>query len=99
MNLSISSIPGVLVVGVVILSTTVTSSLLAQEVDFILETATTVAAPGESFSVTVQLENLDAISIQGIQHVVSWDSSRLQLLSLTLPGDLEGSPTNIQLSH
>ncbi|MGE4619250.1 MAG: hypothetical protein AAEJ04_05510 [Planctomycetota bacterium] len=66
--------------------------VLAQEVNLIMDTSSAVLAPGETFEVTVQLENPGEISLQGIQHVVSWDSTRLQLLSVTLPGELEGSP-------
>lgn len=98
MNSSSFSLPGLLVAGFMILFPSVSTSLSAQEVSFLLETPNAVVAPGESFTVSIHLENLDSISIQGIQHVVSWDSSRLQLLSLTLPGDLEGSPTPLALA-
>ena len=98
MSLRFFSISGFPSLWLVILSAAVTSTLMAQEVEFVLESSSTVVAPGESFTVTVQLENPGSISIQGVQHVVSWDSSQLQLLSLTLPGDLEGSPTPFVLA-
>jgi hypothetical protein len=91
----VSSIPGLRSIGLAILFlfTLVSTPVLAQGVNLLLDTSSTVLAPGETFEVTVQLENPGGISLQGIQHVVSWDSTRLQLLSVTLPGELEGSPT------
>ncbi|MGE4603314.1 MAG: hypothetical protein AAEJ65_10465 [Planctomycetota bacterium] len=86
---------GVRVLGLAMLMmcSSLTAVVMAQEVNLVLETPTTVIAPGATFEVTVVLENPGELSIQGIQHVVSWDSSYLQLLSVTLPGELAGSPT------
>ena len=79
----------------------VTSSLMAssmavpcsgQGVTLALESSETVLAPGAQFDVTLRLENPDEVLIQGLQAAIAWDSSKLQLLSLTLPGDLPGSP-------
>ena len=79
----------------------VTSSLLAssmavpcsgQGVTLALEPTETVLAPGAQFDVSLRLENPDQVLIQGLQAAIAWDSSKLQLLSLTLPGDLPGSP-------
>ena len=92
------SITSFLTLGMVVLFTSLAATVSAQEVDFVLETPNTVVAPGETFIVSVQLENPEEVSIQGIQHVVSWDSNLLQLLSVTLPGDLEGSPTPLALA-
>ncbi len=79
----------------------VTSSLMAasmavpcfgQGVTLALEPTETVLAPGAQFDVSLRLENPDQVLIQGLQAAIAWDSSKLQLLSLTLPGDLPGSP-------
>ncbi|HIC23935.1 MAG TPA: hypothetical protein EYO84_10940, partial [Planctomycetes bacterium] len=81
-----------------LLCPSLTAIVMAQEVNLVLETSTTVIAPGATFEVTVVLENPGELSLQGIQHVVSWDSSYLQLLSVTLPGELAGSPTPLVLA-
>ncbi|MEE2889752.1 MAG: hypothetical protein VX404_04840, partial [Planctomycetota bacterium] len=91
-------IAGVRALAVLFLFSAITGNVEGQEVNLVLQTPTTVMAPGATFEVQVVLENPGELSIQGIQHVVSWDSSYLQLLSLTLPGELEGSPTPLALA-
>ncbi len=85
----------------------VTSSLMAssmavpcsgQGVTLVLDSSETVLAPGAQFDVTLRLENPEELLIQGVQQAVAWDSSNLQLLSLTLPGDLPGSPPLLALA-
>lgn len=91
-------IAGVRALAVLFLCSAITGNVEGQEVNLVLQTPATVIAPGATFEVQVVLENPGELSIQGIQHVISWDSSYLQLLSLTLPGELEGSPTPLALA-
>ena len=68
------------------------SSACAQQVELELNSGAATFAPGETFEVDLSLSNPSGEAIRGLQHAVSWDSGFLQLLSVELPGSLEGSP-------
>ncbi len=63
-----------------------------QQVDLITSTSDSIHAPGDLFDVEISLENLDQLSIQGIQQAISWDAATLQLLSVTLPDAIPSAP-------
>lgn len=68
------------------------SKAMGQQIELNLSSQASVYAPGESFVVDLSLENPAGETVRGLQHAVAWDSGSLQLLSVDLPGALNGSP-------
>ena len=68
------------------------SSAMGQQIELNLSSQASVYAPGESFIVDLSLENPAGDTVRGLQHAIEWDSGSLQLLSVDLPGSLNGSP-------
>lgn len=80
------------------LSILISTAGVGQGVVLSLDTADLTVAPGMQFDVELRVENPDELSIQGIQQVVSWNSSALQLLSVTLPDQIPGAPAVLALA-
>ncbi|MBT5738838.1 MAG: hypothetical protein HN891_04040 [Planctomycetes bacterium] len=70
---------------------------VGQGVVLTLDTPDLVVAPGMQFDVELRIENPQGLQIQGIQQVVAWNSSSLQLLSLTLPDQILDAPPVVAL--
>jgi len=90
---SVTTHSGVMAIAILMSSLAITSVVAqAQQVGLSTSTSDSVQAPGDLFDVEISLENLDQMSIQGIQHVISWDAATLQLLSVTLPDAIPSAP-------
>ncbi len=79
------------------LALSISTTGVGQGVVLTLDTPDLVVAPGMQFDVELRIENPLGLQIQGIQQVVSWDSSALQLLSLTLPEQIPDAPPTVAL--